>query len=52
MKGHQPLVSVAEAQMRAKRRVPRAVYDSLVAGTEQGLTVADNRRSRPVVWWK
>jgi heme/flavin dehydrogenase (mycofactocin system) len=38
----QPLVSVAEAQARARRRLPRAVYDSLVAGSEKGLTVADN----------
>jgi hypothetical protein len=34
------LVAVAEAQQRAKRRLPKAVYDSLVAGTEKGLTVA------------
>lgn len=41
----QPLASVAEAQERAKRRVPRAVHDSLVAGTEKGVTVSDNLRA-------
>jgi heme/flavin dehydrogenase (mycofactocin system) len=34
--------SVAEAQRRAKRRLPRSVYGALVAGSEQGLTVGDN----------
>jgi heme/flavin dehydrogenase (mycofactocin system) len=34
--------SVAEAQRRAKRRLPRPVYDALEAGTEQGITLSDN----------
>lgn len=34
--------SVAEAERRAARRLPRPVYDALVAGTERGVTVADN----------
>jgi isopentenyl diphosphate isomerase/L-lactate dehydrogenase-like FMN-dependent dehydrogenase len=34
--------TVAEAQRRAKRRLPRGVYGALVAGSERGLTVADN----------
>jgi heme/flavin dehydrogenase (mycofactocin system) len=34
--------SVAEAQRRAKRRLPKGVYDSLVAGSERGLTIEDN----------
>jgi L-lactate dehydrogenase (cytochrome)/glycolate oxidase len=34
--------SVAEAQRRAKKRLPRSVYGALVAGSERGLTVADN----------
>jgi heme/flavin dehydrogenase (mycofactocin system) len=34
--------TVAEAQRRAKRRLPRSVYGALLAGSEQGLTVADN----------
>lgn len=34
--------SVAEAQRRAKRRLPKGVYGALVAGSEQGLTVEDN----------
>jgi heme/flavin dehydrogenase (mycofactocin system) len=34
--------TVAEAQRRAKKRLPASVYGALVAGSEQGLTVRDN----------
>jgi L-lactate dehydrogenase (cytochrome) len=34
--------SVAEAQRRAKRRLPRPVYLALLAGAEQGATLGDN----------
>jgi len=34
--------TVAEAQRRAKRRLPTSVYQALVAGSERGLTVDDN----------
>ena len=34
--------TVAEAQARAKKRLPRSVYLALVAGTEKGLTARDN----------
>ncbi len=34
--------TVAEAQRRARRRLPRSVYLALVAGTERGQTVEDN----------
>ncbi len=34
--------TVAEAQRRAKKRLPPSVYSALVAGSERGLTVADN----------
>jgi heme/flavin dehydrogenase (mycofactocin system) len=34
--------TVAEAQRRAERRLPRSVYMALVAGSEHGLTVRDN----------
>jgi L-lactate dehydrogenase (cytochrome) len=34
--------SVAEAQRRAKKRLPRSVYLALVAGSERGVTLADN----------
>ncbi len=34
--------SVAEAQRRAKRRLPRSVYMALVAGAEAGVTLHDN----------
>lgn len=34
--------TVAEAQRRAKRRLPAPVYSALVAGSERGTTIADN----------
>ncbi|MGZ4538204.1 MAG: pre-mycofactocin synthase MftD [Blastococcus sp.] len=34
--------TVAEAQQRARKRLPRSVYLALVAGTEKGLTSRDN----------
>ena len=34
--------SVAEAQRRAKRRLPRTVYQALLAGAERGATLRDN----------
>ena len=34
--------SVAEAQRRAKRRLPRNVYQALLAGAERGATLRDN----------
>jgi L-lactate dehydrogenase (cytochrome)/glycolate oxidase len=34
--------TVAEAQRRAKKRLPRSVYMALIAGSEFGLTLKDN----------
>ena len=34
--------SVAEAQRRAKKRLPASVYSALLAGAEQGVTLDDN----------
>ncbi|GAB3577482.1 mycofactocin biosynthesis FMN-dependent deaminase MftD [Amycolatopsis endophytica] len=34
--------TVAEAQRRAKKRLPKSVYGALVAGSERGVTVGDN----------
>lgn len=34
--------SVAEAQRRARKRLPRSVYGALIAGSERGVTIADN----------
>ena len=34
--------SVAEAQRRAKRRLPISVYKALIAGSERGITYEDN----------
>jgi heme/flavin dehydrogenase (mycofactocin system) len=37
--------SVAEAQRRAKKRLPSSVYGALVAGSERGSTIDDNTRA-------
>jgi heme/flavin dehydrogenase (mycofactocin system) len=37
--------SVAEAQRRARRRLPKPVYDALLAGAERGATLDDNVRA-------
>src|SRR5580658_10030739 len=37
--------TVAVAQRRAKKRLPKSVYGALVAGSEKGLTVSDNIRA-------
>jgi heme/flavin dehydrogenase (mycofactocin system) len=34
--------TVAEAQRRAKRRLPKSVYGALIAGAESGVTLDDN----------
>jgi pre-mycofactocin synthase len=34
--------TVAVAQHRAKRKLPKSVYGALVAGTEEGVTIRDN----------
>ena len=34
--------TVAEAQRRARKRLPKSVYMALVAGSERGLTANDN----------
>src|SRR5579859_43897 len=34
--------TVAEAQRRARKRLPSSVYGALLAGTEKGVTVSDN----------
>ncbi|MDQ2874178.1 MAG: mycofactocin biosynthesis FMN-dependent deaminase MftD [Actinomycetota bacterium] len=43
--GNQWFETVAEAQRRAKKRLPKSVYGALVAGSERGLTAADNVRA-------
>ncbi|WP_136245626.1 pre-mycofactocin synthase MftD [Mycobacterium intracellulare] len=37
--------TVAEAQRRAARRLPKSVYSALVAGSERGTTVEDNLKA-------
>jgi len=37
--------TVAIAQRRAQRRLPKSVYDALVAGSEKGLSSSDNLAS-------
>jgi heme/flavin dehydrogenase (mycofactocin system) len=39
---HKPIETVAEAERRARRRLPKPIYKSLVAGTEKGITLSDN----------
>ena len=34
--------TVAIAQQRAKRRLPKSAYSSLIAASEKGVTVGDN----------
>jgi pre-mycofactocin synthase len=34
--------TVAEAQRRAKKRLPKSVYGALIAGSERGITLDDN----------
>ena len=40
--GNEWFESVAVAQRRARRRLPRSVYGALVAGAEAGVTIDDN----------
>jgi pre-mycofactocin synthase len=35
--------SVAEAQRRARKRLPKSVYSALIAGSEKGITLQDNQ---------
>jgi heme/flavin dehydrogenase (mycofactocin system) len=42
MSGNGWFESVAEAQRRAKKRLPRPVYGAMLAGSEKGVTCADN----------
>lgn len=39
---HTPLESVAEAQRRAKKRLPHSVYVAVLAGSEKGITMDQN----------
>src|SRR5580704_11580134 len=34
--------TVAEAQRRARKRLPKSVYGALVAGSEKGITIEEN----------
>ena len=42
--------TVAEAQRRAKKRLPKGVYGALVAGSERGLTRGGQHRARSPSW--
>ena len=39
--------TVAEAQRRAKKRLPPSVYGALLAGSERGSSYADNTAPSP-----
>ena len=34
--------TIAEAQRRAQKRLPKSVYGALIAGSEKGLSIRDN----------
>jgi heme/flavin dehydrogenase (mycofactocin system) len=42
LKPYTPLETVAEAQRRAKKRLPKPVYMAVIAGNDKGLTTAYN----------
>ncbi len=44
--------TVAEAQRRARRRLPRSVYMALVAGAEAGVTMDDNVKAFSELWFR
>lgn len=39
---HKPIETVADAQRRAKRKLPKAVYTAILAGNENGATFREN----------
>ena len=39
---HKPIETVADAQRRAKKRLPKPVYTAILAGNEQGWTFDNN----------
>jgi isopentenyl diphosphate isomerase/L-lactate dehydrogenase-like FMN-dependent dehydrogenase len=45
MRERNPIISVAEAHDRARRRLPRTVYSFILGGTEEEQTVRENRRA-------
>lgn len=42
LRTHKPIETVADAQRRAKRRLPKPVYTAILAGNEKGWTFANN----------
>ena len=44
--------TVAEAQRRARRRLPRSVYLAVLAGAEAGVTMNDNVRAFSELWFR
>jgi heme/flavin dehydrogenase (mycofactocin system) len=42
MLGHKPIETVSDAQRRAKKKLPKAVYTAILAGNEQGATIRGN----------
>ena len=44
--------TVAEAQRRARRRLPRSVYLAVLAGAEAGVTLNDNVRAFSELWFR
>ena len=44
--------TVAEAQRRARRRLPRSVYLAVLAGAEAGVTMNDNVKAFSELWFR
>ncbi|MPY95553.1 MAG: mycofactocin biosynthesis FMN-dependent deaminase MftD [Acidimicrobiia bacterium] len=42
MLAHKPIETVADAQRRAERKLPKAVYTAILAGNEKGATFREN----------
>jgi pre-mycofactocin synthase len=47
-----PIESVADAQRRAKKRLPRPIYTALISGNEKGVTMRANVQAFSEIGWR
>ncbi|RDW17643.1 alpha-hydroxy-acid oxidizing enzyme [Oceanobacillus arenosus] len=47
-----PIESIADAQRRAKRRIPGPIYKALISGNEKGVTIRDNVDAFSDIGWR
>lgn len=47
-----PIESVADAQRRARRRIPRPIYTALISGNEKGVTMRANVDAFSHIGWR